>query len=333
MTVPPEPPQSGASHPGWRSMGRYLLALVAGAVTVPALFLLMLALLDPDETRPPPQFSNSLCVDEKLAAMRRSPPQNPDLLVVGSSVAWRHFNSPEAIALQPGLQPYNAGFCGANIKQTEAVVGWMMGRLSSVKEVILIASPVDFEHCNDQTANSLFPAGFDITEADTFVFADGSPLLYYLRYFDPMTLWRNGRGLEARRTDITSYGSLVTDKFGDGPIEPPGSRRLLYGAPQFDAACFAGLHRIGMDLRARGISFHVAVTPLHPEWLRLYDQGGQVTATLDTAIREALAGTEGHFIKTRTGIEEAAFFDGIHLRWSYTDEFTRSLLAEVRPLG
>ncbi|WP_435169051.1 hypothetical protein [Falsirhodobacter sp. 1013] len=327
MTAPPEPRQ------GRRSMGRYLLALVAGALMVPGLFLLMLALLDPDETRPPPQFSNSLCVDEKLAAMRRSPPQDPDLLVIGSSVAWRHFNSPEAIELRPGLHPYNAGFCGANIKQTEAVANWMLTRLPSLKEVILIASPVDFEHCEDQSTNTLFPAGFDVTEADTFVFADGSPLLYYLRYFDPMTLWRNGRGLEARRTDIRSYASLVTDEFGDGPIEPPGSRRLLYGAPTFDAACFAGLHRIGMELRKRGIGFHVAVTPLHPEWLRLYDQGGQVTATLDTAIREALAGTGGRFIKAGTGIEEAAFFDGIHLRWSYTDEYTRFLLAEVRPSG
>lgn len=313
-----------------RSLVRYLIALVTGALIVPTVFLAVLALLGQEGALPPPQFSNSICIDEKLAAMRRSPPQNPDLLAVGSSVAWRHFNSEVAIGEYPGLLPYNAGFCGANIAQTELVVAWMTERLPSVEEVILIASPVDFEFCDDQPADGLFPSTFDVTEADRFVFEDTWSLFYYLQYFDPWTLFKNSRDIAARRSDMTSYATLMINEYGDGPIEPAQDRRLLYGAPVFDTTCFEGLRQTALYLSQRQIDFSVAVTPLHPEWLRIYDKGGEVTETLRAGIREALIGTEGRFVEPDTNFGESAFFDAIHIRWSYTDEFTRSLLAAVK---
>lgn len=312
-------------------MGHYLLALLVGMLILPVLYLVVLVAFARSGTLPPPQFSNSICIDEKLASMRRSPPGRPNLLVVGSSVAWRHFNSPAAIEAQPGLIPYNAGFCGANIRQTKAVVDWLAGRLPGVEDMLLIVSPMDFEHCDDQQAGGLFPSGFDVSEADRFVFGNMSPLPYYLRYFDPWTLLRNRRDIAVRRDDMTSYGSLMINEHGDGPMEPSEDRRLLYGSPLIDATCFAELHQIGLHLKDRGIGFSVAMTPLHPEWLRLYDNGGQITGTLERGTRDALAGTSGRFIKNDTDIGEAGFFDAIHLRWSHTEEFTRSLLAQVRP--
>jgi hypothetical protein len=303
--------------------------LAAGVLSVPALLLLLLASQAADEGRPPPQFSNSICIDEKLASMRLSPPEDPNLLVVGSSVAWRHFNSPEAIKAQPDLIPYNAGFCGANIKQTEEVVDWLTNRLPSVTDVLLIASPIDFQNCNLQQTGGLFPPGFNVTEADGFVFEDTSALPYYLRHFDPWTLWQNARGLKARRDDMATYATLMINGFGDGPIEPPDDRRLLYGAPLLDASCYDRLRETALSLQDQGIGFYVTIAPLHPEWQRLYDDTKQVTGTLDTEIRKALVGTEGHMIKTTQYIQRAGFFDGIHFRWSYTGPFTRSLLSQI----
>jgi hypothetical protein len=311
-------------------MRRYVFALVAGALIVPSLYLATLALMDRAGMLPPPQFSNSICIDEKLASMRRAPPQDPNFLVAGSSVAWRHFNSPAAIAGQPGLAPYNAGFCGANIRQTRAVVDWLTGRLPSINGVLLIASPVDFEFCDDLLTDGLFPRGFSVTDADRFVFEDTPLLAYYLRYFDPGTLWRNSRNIAARRSDSTTYDALLIDDYGDGPLDPPADRELLYGLPELDASCFEELRRLALSLQDQSIDFHVAMTPLHPEWLRLYDPSQQVTGRLERGIEVALAETGGHFVAPTLSIVQDAFFDAIHFRWSYTDQFTDSLVAQVK---
>lgn len=326
-----EPDTDGSETPiAPRAAGRYLAALVAGILAVPGLYLTTLAVLGLNDILPPPQFSNSICIDEKLAAMRRSPPRDVDLLVIGSSVAWRHFNSPVAIEAYPDIQPYNAGFCGAKIDQTETIVTWLTQRLASVQDIIMVVSPIDFEQCSNPAAGGLFPSDFNVEDVDDYVFEDAWPALYYLRNFDPWTLWLNRRDIDRRRSNMTDYGALVINEFGDGPIEPE-DRRLLYEAPNFDDTCFDGLRRMALDLRAQDIGFSVVMTPLHPEWLRLYDEGGRMSGFLDQEIRTALSETDARVLETGPDFGEAAFFDGIHIRWSYTDTFTRSLIEQVRP--
>ncbi len=52
---------------------RYLLALGAGLFGALGAFCLFLAGLNATDNLPPPAFSNSLCVDEKLNFLRRHP--------------------------------------------------------------------------------------------------------------------------------------------------------------------------------------------------------------------------------------------------------------------
>ncbi|WP_299360474.1 hypothetical protein [uncultured Paracoccus sp.] len=306
---------------GSASMRGYVLALVAGALLVLAGLGTTLAVLSARGTLPPPQFSNSLCMDEKLRAMRDSPPQDPDLLVVGSSVAWRHFNSPAAAAAQPGLRPYNAGLCGASIAQTEVVVDWLADRLSSVERILLIASPRDFENCGGDQ-----PSRFDVAAVDRYVFQGAWPLRYYLRYFDPPTFARNVRAVRENRGNLQTFDALVFNEFGDGPIEPPQDRGLLYGDVTIDPVCYSALRRIAVGLDERDVQFDVAMTPLHPEWLRTFDGDGKTTGAIDSGIREASAGTGASLLRADPQLGPAAFFDAIHIRWSQTDEFTRALL-------
>lgn len=307
------------------AMRRYLLGMVAGAVIVLGLMAAGLLLLRANGALPPPQFSNNLCMDEKLGLMRADPPRDPNLLVVGSSVAWRHFNSPLAVALRPGIRPYNAGFCGAKIAQTERVTAWLTRRLPSVERVMLIASPIDFDQCSGDE-----PARFDVEAADKFVFGGAWPVRYYLEYFDPWTLAKNARRVSRERNDIASFNSLVQDRYGDGPIEPPQSRGLFYSEVKTaDPKCFAALRRTALALKAANTPFDVFVTPLNPDWVRIYASSRQTPAGLSRRIRAALAGTGARTHEAGVQPDQNAFFDAIHLRWSRTGPFTKAMLDQA----
>ena len=310
------------------AMRRYLLALTAGGLLVLALIAATLGVLAARGSLPPPQFSNNLCLDEKLNFMHETPPVRPNLLVLGSSVAWRHFNSPAAVEAHAGLRPYNAGLCGASVAQTEAVVDWLESRLPTVERALLIASPVDFEDCAGDRVSR-----FDVAAADHFVFGGSWPARYYLRYFDPLTFAHNAYSIREHRSEINSFYTLNINGFGDGPIEPPRNRGLTYGKVDLDPACFAALGRIAKAQRVRNISFDVVVTPLNPEWRREFDADGSITDALDARIVEALAGTDATLLRVDVEPDAAAFFDAIHIRWSHTAEFTRALLSPAARVG
>lgn len=305
-------------------MQRYLLCFALGA----ALTFLCLAGgligLKAAGALPPPQISNSLCIDEKLNAMRSHPPQAPRLLVVGSSVAWRHFNSAEAVKIDPLIRPYNAGFCGAKISQTARVASWLSNRLPTVRHVVLVASPFDFETCRgDETSQ------FDIKDADRFVFGKGSAALFYARYFDPVTLISNARGIRENRASSASLNPLVQNIWGDGPSEPPASRGLHYGSVrELDDSCFASLHEMAVGLEAQGIAFDVALMPMQLEWNRLFGEP-RLLHELEGKAKGALAGTQARLHVSFIRMPQTAYFDAMHLRWSSTPAFTRAVLREV----
>ena len=304
------------------ALRRYLCSLPLGAVLAVGLLVAMLKLLALASALPPPQISNNLCLDEKLAFMRAAPPRDPNLLVVGSSVAWRHFNSPEAVRLDPAIRPYNAGLCGASIAQTEAVTRWLLGRLPSVKEVLWIASPNDFSDCS-----ATAPSTFDVGTADRYVFGRKPTLLLYFDYFDPRVLLANAVRVHHDRYDSSSFDSLVMNRYGDGPLEPKAARELEYGALSFDPACFDALRRVATDLTARQVRLRVALNPVNPLWRTEFDPSGHALAEWEGRVSGTLAGTTARLDNLDDRFPTAAFFDAIHLRWSYTPQFTSALIA------
>lgn len=304
-------------HPDMLS---YLAGIVLGALVMLAALIYALIGLGAAGALPPPQFSNTLCVDEKLAGMRVAPPQAPDLLVVGSSVAWRHFNAPAALAAAPGLRPYNAGFCGARLDQTEQVTRWLTGRLPSVRRVVLVTSPFDFQGCSTHRDSH-----FDVADADRFVFAGASPARFYARYFDPVTLARNATSVQAARHDIRVPDPLVQDRFGDGPSEPRTDRGLFYdGGEPFDTGCFAALRRMATALHRQGRALDVTITPLHPGWAARYGD-----PRLASRVAAALAGTGARFHPAVHTPAVRSFYDAIHLRWSASADYTRALMRVI----
>jgi hypothetical protein len=315
------------SAPRLAPMRGYLLAMAIGALLTFATLAAALASLKAYDALPPPQFSNSLCIDEKLHSMRAAIPADPNLLIVGSSVAWRHFNSPAAIAADPSLRPFNAGFCGARMTQVRKVSAWLTARLPSVRHVLLIASPLDFENCTKAD-----PSQFDVFDADAYIFGKASPARFYARYFDPLTLAHNAGMIRTARGSMFAPEPLFQNSYGDAPNQPDRSRGLFYGAAKLDPACFAALRQTARLLERKGVAFDVTITPLHPEWVRRYG-GGAFATTFPDTIRASLAGTGARYDTTRHQPDPGAFYDAIHIRWSATAAYTRSLLSEPLSLA
>jgi len=306
---------------GQPAMVVYLLALAMGGALMLAVLAGSLLVLKATDNLPPPQFSNSLCVDEKLQAMRHAPPVAPNFLVVGSSVAWRHFNGAVATAETPSLRPYNAGFCGARISETYEITQWLVGRLPSVRHVLLIASPLDFESCSKDD-----PTQFSIADTDHYVFGGASAPRYYARYFDPVTLLGNARTVRQSRADVAAMDPLVQDRYGDAPAEPTRSRGLFYGRVQPDPACFAALRAIATALDKRGIAFDMVMTPVHPEWDAKYG-GPRFWGPFNQRIAASMAGTQGHLRHVAYRPATDAWYDAVHVRWSATPALTRAFLS------
>ncbi len=320
---------SAAADVGWR----YPAALVAVAAATLLAFVGLLAALDRTGHLPPPALANNICVDEKLAFLRRRLPEAPppDVLVVGSSVAWRHFDGEALVRRDPDARPLNGGFCGSPMHQAGFAADWFLGRFPSVREVVLIAGLHDFEDCANAPA-----ALFDPADVDAFLAERGFSPRFYLRYFDPFSLARNVPKIAAQRDGGDLRYPLVFDRFGDGPLDPgPPDDGLRYDKPKrFDVACFEELRRLAGRLASEQRRMVVAITPMHPDWTRNFDPLGQLSAEFAARLRDATAGTSAILWdgQSNTSFNAAAFSDAIHLRWAAARCFSELLVrGAIRP--
>src|SRR3954468_17612279 len=135
---------SGDEFPPRRAL-RYFAAVLAGALLFVGGYFGSLLVFAARGRLPPPPIANNVCIDEKLAFLRDHPPASPNLLAIGSSVAWRQFDSATVAAEVPALRPFNGAFCGLRVSQAFFVADWLLDRFDSVRTVVLVASPYDFQ--------------------------------------------------------------------------------------------------------------------------------------------------------------------------------------------
>jgi hypothetical protein len=309
---------------------RYLLAMVAGVALVVVSFVSMLVVLQKLSRLPPPAFSNSLCEDEKLLDLRdRHRSDTPNVLAVGSSVAWRHFDGTAVVKGSPGALPLNAAFCGLRISQTEYVLPWLLRQYPSTREVVALVVPQDFQSCSKPEV----PV-FDLVTAQDFFDRRSWFWSYYMRHFSFSFFW-NAAIIKEAREGRPGY-TLFQDKFGSSPIDPfaPGSfRELWYGAlTDLDPECFAALRRIALHLAEGRQRLVVATTPLHPEWVERYGDRGALIDEFNRRITEALAGTRAVFWDGHTamGLAGEEFVDAIHTKWAAAQRFSTALVAATK---
>ncbi|WP_052213750.1 hypothetical protein [Belnapia sp. F-4-1] len=302
----------------------YLLAFFGSLLGMFALYYGALLTLSAAGNLPPPAFSNSLCIDEKLHVLRKTQPGAPTLLVVGSSVAWRHFDGETLVKAAPQTEPLNGGFCGLSVNQTGFVADWLLDHYPSVQDVVMIASPQDFQDCDSKPT-----AVFDRDDVDDYVFGQATPWFYYTRYFSLSSLARNAVTIADKRSGANRTDPLVFDRFGSGPLAVgEGRGQLLYGAVDGpDPACLSSLSQLADRVQGDGKRLMVAMTPLHPTWRTAHDADGAVLGQFSAAIRTALGESGAQYWDSNQSYKasEEEFFDAIHLRWAGVPRFTAAL--------
>ncbi|MBA1239924.1 hypothetical protein G7015_15750 [Pseudomonas kunmingensis] len=307
----------------------YLLGMFAGLIGMLGGFAALLAWLNHTDNLPPPAFSNSLCVDEKLHFLRHNPIDDPNLLVIGSSVAWRHVDGDVLIDQAPGVRPLNGAFCGLHANQSTYVANWLLDREPSIRQVVMIVDPLDFAGCwkvPDEV--------FNREHADRYVYQQASRWGYYMRYFSPRSLLRNAQTVKAQRANEIEWDPLVFTRHGDGPLEPRGDRGLFYDKPDaLDNSCFAALETLSERLQQEQRQLLVVSTPLHPQWKAKVDADGSFLARFDDKLSAAIADNPQaqYWNADREWVAPpAAFVDAIHLRWSAVQGFSVALAEQLR---
>ena len=308
---------------------RYLLALLAGIASSFVLFIAVLAALDTTGHLPPPAFANSLCTDEKLSFLRGQSIDAPNLLVVGSSVAWRHIDGETLASVLPGAKPLNAGFCGLTVNQSVFVAEWMLDRYPGVRDVLLVVSPQDLTRCKTTRTEV-----FDRMDADRFVFGGAPRWSYYFKYFDLVALARAASTIKARRAGHTDFEDLVMTRFGDGPMDTTLTRGLGYEERDpFDPTCFDALKSLTTRLKREGKMLSIVATPIHPAWIAQSESRAAFVAQVHASLLSFSASEDVFFWNAATewATPKESFVDAIHLRWSVARQFTAAVARHLAP--
>jgi len=308
------------------SSGLYLATLGGVAIVFLTAFWFVLAALNGMGLLPPPQLSNNLCIDEKLAYLRAHPIEQPTILTVGSSVAWRSIDSGVVRETSDGQSvPLNGAFCGLKMNQTEFAAGYLLGHYPSVQSVVLIISPLDLSECSTTNAQV-----FDPNDINGFVFRHDTVFAFYLKYFDPLTLAKNVLILRSMRDGALPLDSMLIDQYGDGPLQTDATREdLVYGAlPAADQACLSSLSKLAADIKAQDRRLIVVSMPMSPVWKARYDASGAFIHDMTRDIQRAVAGTGAMFWDANRDfqMDPSDFTDAIHIRWSAAKVFSRALV-------
>lgn len=302
----------------------YLITLAVSALVALGAYYLFLFGLQKTGNLPPPAFTNVICADEKLEFLRARSPKSPTLLVIGSSVAWRHFDGGLFERIAPGTVPLNGAFCGFTANQNVFVANWLLDRNPTVRDVLMIVAPQDFDDCKTHKTEV-----FSREDADRFVYGQGSRWGLYLRYFSPGALLHNASTVREKRIDKNVTDSLMFDRYGSWPLENTVLQGLPYGlgydgVTAEDPVCFKAVDDLGLRLQREGRRLMIATSPLYPGWKTAYDPQGKLMTKLDAEMRR-VPGAEFWNGDAANIIQPHAFWDALHMRWPAAQAYSKAL--------
>ena len=312
-----------------RRFRRYLFSVSGTMLILLSAYVGSLAVLARAGVLPPPPLVNEFCADEKLQWLRNHMPPHPDLLVVGSSIAWRDVDSAAFVAHDPRVRPVNGGMCHAEVNQSNFVTRFLLDHMPSVKTVVLVLVPQDFTDCT-KTRTRLF----DPEVATRYVFDHDWSYGFYLNRFDPTALARNVHEIRRLQNGTDRFDSMEMTRYGDGPLRITGNRGLMYGTVSGrDPACVAALHSLAIAVAAKGKRLFVAMAPLNPDWVKRYDPTGTRRAGLLNAIHTALAGTGADFWNGTRAFKSTPddFTDAIHINWPAAKRYSALMAKALDP--
>jgi hypothetical protein len=307
-------------------MRRYWVGNVAGAVACLGVIAGAIAYLSHVKRMPAPAMTLVQHLDEKLRYLRDHPEFTPELVAVGSSIAWRQLDgSPLAERLGKG-HVLNGASAFLKVHQTRFLANFYADHFPRLQTVLVMLGPTDFRDCSTVPAEL-----FNSDDAGGYVFQRHASLIYYLKYFAPLTYLR--RSISLRRKQIPLRGELWIDEYGSGPMQWTESmmQGLRYGAITMDKHCVDALRYLVSDLTTKGIQPVVIFPPIHPEYRQLFPQ----TISDLKSIVEELRNSTNRKVQIIDAIEDPFgpkdFFDAIHLQWAAVKTFSRTLTDAILP--
>jgi hypothetical protein len=305
------------------SARRYLFAvLAAGGATLVAV-LLFLVIVDRSGHLPPPAFTNSLCVDEKIKFLRDRAPAAPTLIAAGSSVALFNFAGEPFVAASGGATvPLNLGLCGLRMNQVEFASERLLDHYPTTTSVLVFVASEDFRDCTSA------PTPFAAADVTDYIERRRPQYFYYLKYFSPVSFLRNMRKVAAGRTGSDPDSILAFDRFGG--FHSKADRGLSYATPEtLEEACFVALHRLAQALSVRPLEAVVVISPVHPGWSAKFDEDGIYRREFRERLRAALTGTRLRIwdADAEARLGPAHFTDALHLNQTGAEALARQMVA------
>ena len=301
-------------------MTPFLRGILSGLTATFAALLVSLgtlAVLWPDRL-PAPAISRLVVADEKLRFLRDNPDIDPEILAVGSSIAWRQLDG-DAIE-RDGLDFLNGGMVHMKTHHTREVTALYLEWYRNVRKVLVMVSLPDLENCTD--AAELF----DAEDATRYAFKGWPAAYFYLRYFDLKRYVRTAVSLPDQRTPYT--GEYYLDEYGSGPVQVPHDveRGLRYGEIHPDPACTDALIQLARVATERGTRVAIVFPPVHPDYRRLYPGAlGTIAGIADTVRAAVPEGTRVSVLFDDDSYTSSDFWDAFHLQWSAVKRLSRSI--------
>lgn len=305
-------------------MKTYFIGIFLGAASVLAAYSGAVAMVErtaPD-LLPPPAITGIVPTDEKFKFLRNHSGNYPELLAVGSSVAWMHF---DGAAIEEVAGPFlNGGTAHLKINQSRRFAAFYLDRFPGVRHVILATALADFRECGSSPDVIM-----NEEVAADYIGGDHPTPYYYLRYFAPL---RYVTQAQERDELLEPYerGSHWMDRYGTTPIVDdtlgPGYD-LRYDAIELDPLCLQALRGLKADLDARGVTLSVVLTPVNPRYAAAFPQSDAATARI--AAEAKALGLHVLNLYDDPAYRDADFWDAFHLQWPAAQRMSRAVADDL----
>lgn len=296
----------------------YLLGLLVGGFSAIALVAgTFVALMS---VRPQnliaPAISSVESVNEKFRFIRRRPNLDPQVIAVGSSIAWRHIDG-AAFSAGTGAAFLNGATALLAVHQTRSLTRFYTDIFPRASTFVMLTNLTDFGNCSRDGAL------FKPADAERYVRRDWPELVFYMkyltlaRYYSAFSIWPE--------VTVPFTGDRWQDEFGSSPLQV-ADRGLRYGPLKFDPTCIEELKLLSAEVRASGRQLAVVIMPVRPGYLLQYPNARLRLATIVHEIEPKLRRDGNLLVDLREAdFGEPDYWDAFHLQWSAVQRLSTGL--------
>ncbi len=298
------------------------LLLIPAAIT--AAFMITLI---PENSEP--LLTNRISFDSKARYIRNLKPENPDLIVLGSSISLNNVNS-DTIASCTGTSKFlNLSVWSLNIEAILMLARYYVNRYSP-KVIITATSPVDFnnEHSFPDFSSSISRMNRYINQWPDWYF--------YLTRYNLSAISKRAETLR-KYSDPGHSKSLCFDFAGGVPLTVKNADKNPFHLKQtmkfMQEKHYKALDELCSFLKKKNIRFFLVQSPTHPYFIENNSSEKRFRKHIER-IKSIVSRYNHNFLdlSSNTIYEQDDFADNIHLQTKGAIKFTHLMMQKVAPV-